>query len=101
MCIRDRAQWPGAALEDGEAIARVSAVGAGMPATPGTAGRMFRALADAGINIGLIATSEIRTSCVVAEDAGVKALQVVHAGFGLAGEERHTAQGTASPHDPD
>jgi aspartate kinase len=38
---------------------------------------------------------------VVAEDAGVKALQVVHAGFGLAGEERHTAQGTASPHDPD
>ncbi|WP_115081432.1 aspartate kinase [Synechococcus sp. N32] len=95
------AQWPGAALEDGEAIARVSAVGAGMPATPGTAGRMFRALADAGINIGLIATSEIRTSCVVAEDAGVRALQVVHTGFGLGGEERHTAQGTASPHDPD
>ncbi|QNJ01728.1 aspartate kinase [Synechococcus sp. PROS-U-1] len=95
------AQWPGAALEDGEAIARVSAVGAGMPATPGTAGRMFRALADAGINIGLIATSEIRTSCVVAEDAGVQALQVVHAGFGLGGKERHTAQGTPSPHDPD
>ena len=56
---------------------------------------------DASINIGLIATSEIRTSCVVAEDAGVKALQVVHTGFGLGGEERHTAQGTASPHDPD
>ena len=94
------AQWPGAALEDGEAIARVSAVGAGMPATPGTAGRMFRALADAGINIGLIATSEIRTSCVVAENAGVQALQVVHAGFGLGGEERHTAQGSPSPQDP-
>ncbi len=93
------AQWPGAALEDGEAIARVSAVGAGMPATPGTAGRMFRALADAGINIGLIATSEIRTSCVVAEEAGVEALQVVHAGFGLGGDERHSAQGTPSPQD--
>ncbi|MCB4399497.1 aspartate kinase [Synechococcus sp. MU1625] len=93
------AQWPGAALEDGEAIARVSAVGAGMPATPGTAGRMFRALADAGINIGLIATSEIRTSCVVAEEAGVEALQVVHTGFGLGGDERHSAQGTPSPHD--
>ena len=53
------------------------------------------------INIGLIATSEIRTSCVVAEEAGVQALQVVHAGFGLGGEERHTAQGTASPHDAD
>jgi aspartate kinase len=95
------AQWPGAALEDGEAIARVSAVGAGMPATPGTAGRMFRALADAGINIGLIATSEIRTSCVVAEEAGVQALQAVHAGFGLGGEQRHTAQGTPSPQNPD
>ena len=91
------AQWPGAALEDGDAIARVSAVGAGMPATAGTAGRMFRALADAQINIGLIATSEIRTSCVVAEDNGIKALQVVHACFGLGGDKRHQAQGTASP----
>ena len=93
------AQWPGAALEDGEAIARVSAVGAGMPATPGTAGRMFRALADAGINIGLIATSEIRTSCVVSESDGVQALQAVHAGFGLGGKIQHQAQGTASPLD--
>ena len=94
------AQWPGAALEEGESIARVSAVGAGMPATPGTAGRMFRALADAGINIALIATSEIRTSCVVAEQDGVAALQAVHAGFGLGGQEQHTAQGSASPLDP-
>ena len=91
------AQWPGAALEDGDAIARVSAVGAGMRATAGTAGRMFRALADAQINIGLIATSEIRTSCVVAEENGVQALQVVHACFGLGGDERHQAQGSASP----
>ena len=80
---------------------RVSAVGAGMPATPGTAGRMFRALADAGINIGLIATSEIRTSCVVPEQNGVSALQAVHTGFGLGGQERHQAQGTASPLDND
>ena len=93
------AQWPGAALEDGEAIARVSAVGAGMPATPGTAGRMFRALADAGINIALIATSEIRTSCVVSEQDGVTALQAVHAGFGLGGQEQHNAEGSASPLD--
>ena len=91
------AQWPGAALEDGDAIARVSAVGAGMRSTAGTAGRMFRALADAQINIGLIATSEIRTSCVVAEENGIQALQVVHACFGLGGDKRHQAQGTASP----
>ena len=87
------AQWPGAALEDGEAIARVSAVGAGMPATPGTAGRMFRALADAGINIGLIATSEIRTSCVVSESDGVQALQAVHKGFNLGGKVLYKAHG--------
>ena len=93
------AQWPGADLEEGDAIARVSAVGAGMPATPGTAGRMFRSLADAGINIGLIATSEIRTSCVVPEQDGVAALQAVHAGFELGGQELHRAHGTASPLD--
>jgi aspartate kinase len=58
---------------------------------------MFRALADAGINIELIATSEIRTSCVVAEADGVHALQVVHAAFGLGGSVQHEAQGTESP----
>ena len=79
--------------------ASVSAVGAGMPATAGTAGRMFRALADAEINIALIATSEIRTSCVIAEEDGITALQAVHAGFGLGGGERHQAKGTASPLD--
>ena len=60
---------------------------------------MFRALADAEINIALIATSEIRTSCVVPEENGVAALQAVHAGFQLGGKERHTAKGTASPLD--
>ena len=91
------AQWPGALLEDGPAIARVSAVGAGMPATAGTAGRMFRYMADAGVNIEMIATSEIRTSCVVAEADGIAALQAVHAGFKLGGTTRHQAQGTESP----
>ena len=78
-------QWPGAELLQGGAIARVSAVGAGMPCTAGTAGRMFRALADAGINITMIATSEIRTSCVVAQDQGEAALQAVHRRFRLEG----------------
>ncbi len=91
------AQWPGARFEPGPPIARVSAVGAGMACTAGTAARMFRALAEAGINIELIATSEIRTSCVVAETEGVRALQAVHAAFGLGGTERHEARGTESP----
>jgi len=90
-------QWPGTHFEEGPAIARISAVGAGMPCTPGTAARMFRALADAGINIELIATSEIRTSCVVPEAQGVGALQAVHAAFGLGGTVQHRAEGSEAP----
>jgi len=90
-------QWPGASFEKGPAIARVSAVGAGMPYTAGTAARLFRCLADAQINIEMIATSEIRTSCVVAEADGIAALRAVHAAFGLGGAQRHAAEGSESP----
>ena len=90
-------QWPGASFEEGPAIARVSAVGAGMPCTAGTAARMFRSLAAEGINIEMIATSEIRTSCVVPEADGIRALQAVHAAFGLGGAEVHKAEGTEAP----
>jgi aspartate kinase len=91
------ASWPGARFEQGAAIARVSAVGAGMACTAGTAARMFRSLAAAGINIELIATSEIRTSCVVAEADGIRALQAVHGAFGLGGSTQHEAEGTEAP----
>ena len=90
-------RWDGARFEEGPAIARVSAVGAAMACTPGTAARMFRALAEAGINIELIATSEIRTSCVVADAVGVDALKAVHGCFGLGGEETHRAEGSEAP----
>jgi aspartate kinase len=90
-------QWPGASFEEGSAIARVSAVGAGMAHTAGTAARMFRALSDGAINIEMIATSEIRTSCVVAEADGVRALQAVHAAFGLGGATTIEVQGTEAP----
>ncbi len=90
-------QWPGSRFEEGPAIARISAVGAGMPCIPGTAARMFRCLAEAAINIEMIATSEIRTSCVVAAADGVRALQTVHAAFGLGGAVSHRAEGTEAP----
>jgi aspartate kinase len=45
----------------------------------------------------MIATSEIRTSCVVAETDGIPALRAVHAAFGLGGAVRHQAQGTEAP----
>ncbi|KGG13676.1 MULTISPECIES: aspartate kinase [Prochlorococcus] len=75
--------WQGSALEDGMAIARISSVGAGMPETIGTAARMFRALAANQINIEMIATSEIRTTCIVSEKDGTKALEAVHQFFNL------------------
>jgi aspartate kinase len=58
---------------------------------------MFRALADQAINIELIATSEIRTSCVVAEAEGIRALQAVHAAFELGGSVSHRAEGSEAP----
>ncbi|HYW18152.1 MAG TPA: aspartate kinase [Nodularia sp. (in: cyanobacteria)] len=70
------------------AIAKVSIVGAGMVGQPGIAAKMFEALAQNHINIQMIATSEIKISCVVAQEEGVKALQVIHAAFGLAGSEK-------------
>jgi aspartate kinase len=72
------------------AIAKVSIVGAGMIEQPGVAAQMFAALYEQGINIQMIATSEIKVSCVVAEDQGVMALQAIHAAFGLAGKQRVT-----------
>lgn len=71
-----------------KAIAKVSAVGIGMIWRPGVAAQMFEALAKENINIQMIATSEIKISCVVSEAAGVQALQAVHRAFGLAGKEQ-------------
>ncbi|NET01240.1 MAG: aspartate kinase [Sphaerospermopsis sp. SIO1G1] len=70
------------------AIAKVSIVGSGMVGQPGIAAKMFNALAENHINIQMITTSEIKVSCVVAENEGVKALQVIHAAFGLSGSEK-------------
>jgi aspartate kinase len=64
-------------------IAKVSIVGAGMVGHPGVAAQMFAALAEQNINIQMIATSEIRVSCLVAKEQGVEALRVIHAAFNL------------------
>jgi aspartate kinase len=67
-------------------IAKLSIVGTGMLGTPGIAGRMFRALADAGINIEMISTSEIRITCLVARDQVEKGVRVLHKTFELDAE---------------
>ncbi|OZH54418.1 aspartate kinase [Hydrocoleum sp. CS-953] len=77
--------WGEVVLESG--IAKVSVVGSGMIAHPGVAAQMFEALSASQINILMIATSEIKISCVVEEEDGVKALQAIHKAFGLSGNE--------------
>ncbi|HVA87771.1 MAG TPA: aspartate kinase, partial [Candidatus Saccharimonadales bacterium] len=65
-------------------VAKVSIVGAGIQNAPGYAARMFGALAGAGVNIEAIATSEIRITCLIAEDAVEPALRALHDAFELA-----------------
>src|SRR5262249_50628451 len=100
----------GATLDESGKVSKVSVVGAGMRAVSGVAERMFQALADAGINMKMITTGDIKISVLVEEEdpteeqstdptgepikkshlesrkavRGRKALRAVHAAFGLA-----------------
>ena len=64
-------------------VAKLSIVGIGMRSHSGVAAKMFGALSEAGINIQMISTSEIKTAVTVNESEIEKAAQVVHTAFGL------------------
>ena len=64
-----------------QGVGTVSVVGEGVQRESGIAGRMFNALAEEGINIDLISTSNLMISCVVAEEFLEKAVQAVHREF--------------------
>lgn len=64
-------------------VSKVSVVGLGMATQTGVADRMFRALAEAGINIEAITTSTIKVSCLVNREQGLEALRAVHNEFEL------------------
>ncbi|MFE5792750.1 aspartate kinase [Streptomyces sp. NPDC056503] len=64
-------------------IGKISLVGAGMKTNPGVTADFFRALSDAGVNIELISTSEIRISVVTRADDVNEAVRAVHTAFGL------------------
>jgi aspartate kinase len=64
-------------------VAKVSVVGLGMARQTGVAQQMFRALADAGINIQMITTSEIKISVLVERERSAEALRIVHHAFAL------------------
>ena len=68
-------------VEVDDAVGKVSLVGAGMKSHPGVAAKVFRTLADAGINIEMISTSTIRISCVMRADHVADAVKALHAAF--------------------
>ena len=66
-----------------DAVAKISVVGVGMRSHAGVAVTMFRALADRGINIQAITTSEIKVSVLIAEEYTELAVRVLHTAYGL------------------
>ncbi|MHA7180017.1 aspartate kinase [Arthrobacter sp. MDB2-24] len=77
-------------VEYNETIGKLSLIGAGMRSNPGVSYRFFRALSDAGVNIDMISTSEIRISVVTGADLLDTAVRAVHAAFELDGDTTAT-----------
>jgi aspartate kinase len=79
-------------LTTDSAVAKVSIVGAGIHNAPGYAARMFRTLSASGVNIEMISTSEIRITCIIAEDQVETAIRALHQAFELEQPEPATDQ---------
>jgi len=77
-----------------EEMGKVSIIGAGMRSHPGVAAKVFRVLAEDGINIDMISTSPIKISCVIDRDRVDEAVRALHSAFELSGE------GTVSVEEP-
>ena len=74
-------------LQYDDSVGKISIVGAGMRSSPGITAKFFRALADAGVNIEMISTSEIRISVIVLEHHVDAAVNAAHAAFDLGTDE--------------
>ena len=72
-----------AGIRTDDTLAKVSIVGAGLHSAPGYAARMFGALADAGVNIEMISTSEIRITCLIDRRHLETAARALHRAFEL------------------
>ena len=86
---------PGVSSDD--SIAKVSVVGLGMRDHAGVAGRMFSALAEEGVNIQMISTSEIKVSVVIEEKYTELACRALHDAFELGQEPRASEEGHGPP----
>ena len=80
-------------LQYDDQIGKLAVVGAGMRTSAGVSAQLFRALSDAGINIEMISTSEIRISVVTRADTLHEAMRVVHTAFGLNADDVATVHG--------
>ncbi|MBM7518064.1 aspartate kinase [Nocardioides nitrophenolicus] len=83
--LQDSVGFESLLYDDG--VGKVSIVGAGMSSSPGISARFFEALSEAGVNIEMISTSEIRVSVVVAETQVEAAVNAAHAAFDLGSDE--------------
>ncbi len=82
--VEEAAKAVGAAgVTHDDAVAKVSVVGKGMALQTGVAEKMFHAIAEAGINIQMITTSEIKISVIVQRSQAQAALRAVHQAFNL------------------
>ena len=88
---RDRIGFAGLQYDD--QIAKLALVGGGMRTNTGVSAKLFEALYEAGINIEMISTSEIRISVVTRADTINEALRVVHTAFGLDGDAEAIVHG--------
>jgi aspartate kinase len=89
-------------VQHGTNLSKVSVVGSGMPTHTGVAAQMFSALANAGVNIGMITTSDIKISVLVDRNQAADALRAVHTGFDLHREQPALpALGIPQPDDDD
>ncbi|MDE0256736.1 MAG: aspartate kinase [Rhodospirillaceae bacterium] len=75
-----------ARLDHDANVVKVSVIGVGMRSHAGVAQRMFRTLAEKGINIQVISTSEIKVSVLIAEEYTELALRALHSAYGLDAE---------------
>ena len=82
--VRETVAQVGArAVQEAGGVAKLSIVGTGMLGTPGIAASMFRTLAEVGVNIEMISTSEIRITCIVARSQIEGAVRALHRAFKL------------------
>ena len=71
-------------------IAMVAVIGSGIAGTPGVAGRMFSTLANEGVNIDLISSSEVKILCIIRQERLDDAVRAIHREFELDKLERES-----------